>query len=184
MFCVYEFVPHHSKHTKVFSGINFKWLLFFSFFDFLISPYCYVGPCSLVEVYLRYGTTYCSHFRLDFKSRRNSTRLHSVTSQKTIIFIVTSVRSLYLFFCPAFTFLYQSANCSSIICVLFLLLLFVWKEISLRSPLSSDLQTVGRTPQTGIRYLHRTTQREETQDICPFRKKDSKSRAQYSSDEM
>jgi hypothetical protein len=44
-----------------------------------------VTPCSLIEICLRFGGTYCK--------MRVVTILHGVTSQKTVLFIVTAVRT-------------------------------------------------------------------------------------------
>jgi len=80
------------------------------------TTFCDVTPCSLVEMYQRFGGTYCIHLQL---RRVNNTekwiqreeertwslkmqavgffetwcRLHDVTFQKTISFIVTAMRT-------------------------------------------------------------------------------------------
>ena len=97
------------------------------------TTFCDVTPCSLVEMYQRFGETYCVHLQL---RRVNNTekwiqreeertwslkmqavgffetwcRLHDVTFQKTIFFIVTAMRtsksSVFIFtpFCTSGTY--------------------------------------------------------------------------------
>jgi hypothetical protein len=48
-----------------------------------------VAPCSLVEIDRRFRGVYCLHHQGAI-----STRLHGATSQKTVIFIPVSVRTL------------------------------------------------------------------------------------------
>jgi hypothetical protein len=78
-----------------------------------------VAPCSLVEIYRRFRGDYWVHRHPSpwwwrqqalLKRRSISTRLHGATSQKTVIFMLASLRTWNLTFCNLPTTVWGSSS--------------------------------------------------------------------------